>query len=164
MKSFLHYSGWTHDIYQSLDPVFIEDRRSYKLWLKNDKGKGIAVAEGDQVDEDKFQYDLQEAIRISWFETTLPQGKPSKANDEEVVEEEEELVEYDPSLNPTVTLTHIIPNHVVVEDLDYEDNDDEVLDALSTSINETVFEVEEERPSLVLGFKAASGVVETWKH
>lgn len=41
------------DIYQALNPVFIEDKRSYMLSLKNNKGKGIEVAE--EVNEDRFQ-------------------------------------------------------------------------------------------------------------
>lgn len=34
----------TEDIYQALDLVFIEDKRSYKLSLKGDKDNGVVVA------------------------------------------------------------------------------------------------------------------------
>lgn len=58
---------------------------------------------------------------VSWFEMTLPQGELSKVHDDE---DEEQLVDYEPSLALEVTHTKIIPETA---------NDDENDDATSKS-------------------------------
>lgn len=89
----------TEDIYEALNLSFIEEKRLQKMSTK-DKGNVVVVDEGEEEDEvevaneERFQQDLLQATMISGFETSLPEGEPSKrAKEEEVYEEQ--LMDYE---------------------------------------------------------------------
>lgn len=98
----------TQDIYQDLDPLYIEEKRSHKLSLKTNKGKAIVEDQEPvvEVDEERFHDDFQRTKTISHFETILPQGESSRVHGDE---EEEDLVDYEPSLVLEATHTEVIP-------------------------------------------------------
>lgn len=116
-KSFAFCWLETEDVYP-LDPIFIEEKKPQKLSLNDDKGKSVAIEEEIEIDEERFQPDLQQAMMVSHFETTLPQGEPSRIHEEE--EEEEELVDYKPFPNLEITPTKVIPDSAAIENVDDE--------------------------------------------
>lgn len=96
-------------VYQVLNPTYIEEKREQKLSLKTNKGREIIVEEEKISNEERFKVDLQQAMMISKFETTLAEGESSRIPEEET-NQEEQLVDYEPSPEHVVTPTVILPS------------------------------------------------------
>lgn len=99
----------TEDIYEALNPSFIEEIRLKKMSSSfKDKGKGIMVDEEEEMDvnEEQFQRDLQQAKMISRLQTTLPEGEPSTRDGVDIEDGnfEEELVDFEPPPSHTYTV------------------------------------------------------------
>lgn len=114
------------DIYEALNPCFIEKGRLQKMSSSfKDKGRvetedgGDNEDDGEDANEEQFQKDILQAKMISRLQTNLPQGEPSTKIEERIDEEdglyEDELVEFEPS--PSYT--------PIVKALDVEDEDEE---------------------------------------
>lgn len=90
----------TEDVYEALNPNFIEEFRMLKMSSK-DKGKVVLIENEEEevcVNEERFQRDLIAAKMMSTLETRLPEGEPSTRREEGMDAEdrlyEEELVDY----------------------------------------------------------------------
>lgn len=94
------------DVYQALDPLFIQAKRIEKLSLK---AKGKVVIENDELvaNDDWDDDNMQLAKMIFSSGMTLPHGESLKVQEREQEEEQEELVDYEPS--PSVTHTNVMP-------------------------------------------------------
>lgn len=46
----------TDDVYQALDPIYIEEKMSQKLSLQSDKSKGVVEEEAEQVEVDESRF------------------------------------------------------------------------------------------------------------
>lgn len=103
----------TNDIYEAINPSFIEETRLRKMSFV-DKGKGKVVKDDDDVEEEdvneeRFQQELLKAKMISRLQTSLPEGEPSTRFEKEDGLYEEELVDFEPTppRSPTVVLSEI---------------------------------------------------------
>lgn len=99
----------TEDIYEALNPSFIEEVRLRKMSSNlKDKGKAVVdeVEEEENVHEEQFQRDLLQAKMISRLQTTFLEGEPSRRTDDDAKDGlyEEELLYFEPSPSHTHTV------------------------------------------------------------
>lgn len=116
----------TKDIYEALNPSFIEEFRLQKMPSSfKDKGKAVMEEpekeEDGDVNEEQFQRDLLHAKMISRLHITMSEGEPSNIGDVDVEDGlfEEELVDYEPSPSHTQT--------ILAYDFEGEENEEEIV-------------------------------------